>query len=136
MKPCRPCINYYFKSFSGSTNTFVICFWKWMVECYTAPRFIHLIGNINRRSVNVMLHILWMILRKISECLFVAFLSAISFATSAKFMLSEIFLWTCTSIRACNRLFPILDLKYVFMRFKTESVPSLHLLLVKVKVTL
>ena len=47
-KPCRPCINFYIKSFSASINTVAICLWKWMVECYTAPRFIHLIANINR----------------------------------------------------------------------------------------
>ena len=40
-------------------------------------------------------------------------------------MLFRIFLWICTNIRACGRLFPILD-NYVFMRFKTGKVSSLE----------
>ena len=61
---CRPCINFYFKSFSASTNAVV-------------PRFIHLIRNIYEKywSVNLILHILWTILRKMSEYLFVAVFS-------------------------------------------------------------
>ena len=124
MKLYRPCINFYTKSFSASTNMVFVCLWKWMVEYYTAPRFIHLTGSINRwkvRKCNVILHILRMILRKIPNvCLRLSFLSKNSLTTSAKFMLFRIFLWTCTNIRACNRLFPILDSKYVFMHFKTE----------------
>ena len=59
------------------------------------------------------------------ECLNVylrlSFLSKNSFATSAKFILSSIFLWTCTNIRTCSRLFSIVDLRYVFKHFKAEK---------------
>ena len=51
-------------------------------------------------------------------------------------MLFRLFFWTCTNIRACSQLFPILNPKYVFMHFKTKEVPSLQLRLLKVKVTL
>ena len=47
MKLYRPCINFYIKSFSASTNMVVVYFCTWMVECYTALRFINLMGNIN-----------------------------------------------------------------------------------------
>ena len=53
-----------------------------------------------------------------------SFLWTNSFATLGKFMLSRIFLWTCTNIRACSRLFPIVDLRYVLKRFKSEKMPS------------
>ena len=32
---------------------------------------------------------------------------------------------TCTSVRTCNRLFPVVDMRYVIMRFKAEKKPSL-----------
>ena len=40
-------------------------------------------------------------------------------------MLSRIFLRTCTSIRTCSRLFPIVDLRYVFTPSKGEKMPPL-----------
>ena len=40
-------------------------------------------------------------------------------------MLSRILLWTCTNMRSCSRLFPIVDLRYVFTRFKAKNMPSL-----------
>ena len=58
-------------------------------------------------------------------CLWLSFLSTNSFAASAKFMLSRIFWRTCIKIRACSRLFPIVDLRYVFTRFKAQKMPSL-----------
>ena len=63
MKLCRPWINLYITSFSESTNTVAICLWKsikWMVKCKTATRYIH---------------IFWITLIKMSQCLF----SAVSF---------------------------------------------------------
>ena len=69
-------------------------------------------------------------------CLRLSFLSTNSFATSAKFMLSRIFLLTCTSTRACSRLFPV-DLKYGFKHFKTKKdfvAFKKHLWLDKVKI--
>ena len=86
-KPCRPCINFYIKSFSGSTNAVAIRSVKWMVRCYTAPRYVHLIGNKSlwKKSVSLILHILWITLRKISECFYLqlSFLSIDSSVTSA-----------------------------------------------------
>ena len=55
-------------------------------------------------SVDLILHILWMILRKMSKCLFAAV--ANWFATSAKLTLSRVLMWTYTNITACSRLFP------------------------------
>ena len=40
-------------------------------------------------------------------------------------MLSRILMWTFSNIRAYNRLFPIVDLRYVFTHFKAEKMPSL-----------
>ena len=40
-------------------------------------------------------------------------------------MLSRIFLWTCTNIKACSRLFLIVDLRYVITGFKAEKMASL-----------
>ena len=57
-------------------------------------------------------------------CVGLFFLSTNWFATSAKLMLSQILLSTCTKIRAYSRLFPIVDLRYVFTRFKAEKMPS------------
>ena len=51
MKLYRPCINFYIKSFSANTNTVVVGFWKWIVECSTTLSFINFIGNINRWKV-------------------------------------------------------------------------------------
>ena len=82
-------------------------------------------GWINPSRALRLLHILWQILRNMSECLFAAvFLPTNSFASSAKFMLSRIFSWICTSIRACSQLFPV-DLKYDFTHFKEEKMRSL-----------
>ena len=55
MKPCRPCINLYFKSFSGSTNTVVISLWKsisWMVERSAAPFSHQLVGGSSQRKTH------------------------------------------------------------------------------------
>ena len=46
-------------------------------------------------------------------------------ARSAKLILFRILKQTCNSIRACSRLFPIADLRYVLTRFKAEKIPSL-----------
>ena len=40
-------------------------------------------------------------------------------------MLSRIFLWRCANIRACSRLFLIVDLRYVITGFKAEKMASL-----------
>ena len=55
MKPCRPCINLYIKSFSGSTNTVVISLWKsisWMVERSAAPFSHQLVGGSSQRKTH------------------------------------------------------------------------------------
>ena len=57
--------------------------------------------------------------------MWLSFLSINSFATSAKYMLSRIFLWTCTINKACSRLFPVIDVRYAFMHFKLEKIPSI-----------
>ena len=58
-------------------------------------------------------------------CLRLSFLSTNSFATSAKFMLSRIFLWTCTNVRACSQLFPIVykktDERYIEWQWVTTN---------------
>ena len=106
-KPCRPCINFYIKSFSGSTNAVAIRSVKWMVRCYTAPRYVHLIGNKSlwkKLSVSLILHILWITLRKIWVFLFAAVFSINRFIRYI-------------SISACSI--------YVFTGFKAEKMPSL-----------
>ena len=59
-----------------------------------------------------------------------------SFASSVKFMLSRIFLWTCTSARACSRCFALIWSMLLRTSKKKTCAHFRHLWLVKVKVTL
>ena len=95
-----------------------------MVGHYISPRYIYMTGNKNIwkvPSVDLTLHSLWIILRKMSECLRLSFLLTNSFAISAKLMLCRIFLWTFVNISACSQLFPNADLMHVLLRFKGEK---------------
>ena len=57
-----------------------------------------------------------------------SFLSTESYVTSAKLMLSIIFMLTCINISACSRLFSIVDLRYVlrFFKQKVNSFIKIH----------
>ena len=77
------------------------------------------------------LHILWIILRKISECLFVAVFDIKKLILQHQ--LNRFYLeYYCKHVPGLvfSRLSPIVVIKYVFKRYKAEKMPSLSAFLV------
>ena len=129
MKPCRHCIYFYINSCAGS-NAVVICLWtfiSWMVECYTASRFIHLIGNINIWKVPKCYFNFTYIINNSEKNFRMSFCGCLVYQqTQSQHQLSlcypEYFFWTYTNIRGCSRLFPIVDLMFYTLQNRKDAV--------------